>query len=334
MIRLRGLGVMRRLAASANAPSTRRRCCLQARCWWREEILAFLLSLTRQTRDCMIRPLATWSATGNLGAARQRHTATLLPSGKVLVAGGDTVSSVLDSAELYDPAAGTWNATDSLITARRSHTATLLPSGKVLVAGGLDSSSNPLSSAELYDPATGMWSSTGSMSTARFQHTATLLPSGKVLVAGGTNGSSLNSAELYDPAAGTWAPTGPLVTARASTRRRCCPQARCWSREEGLTARNCMIRLRGRGRRPAALSPHASSTRRRCCPQARCWWREDGSFPSSAELYDPAAGTWTTTASLSTARGRHTATLLPSGQVLVTGGQSSPTVFLSSAEAV
>ena len=78
----------------------------------------------------------TWTATGSLGTARYAHTATLLPSGKVLVAGGYNNSGSLSSAELYDPATGTWTATGSLGTARDSHTATLLPSGKVLVAGG------------------------------------------------------------------------------------------------------------------------------------------------------------------------------------------------------
>ncbi len=77
----------------------------------------------------------TWRATGSLGTARDAHTATLLPSGKVLVAGGSNGSD-LSSAELYDPASGTWTATGSLGTARDSHTATLLPNGKVLVAGG------------------------------------------------------------------------------------------------------------------------------------------------------------------------------------------------------
>ena len=64
------------------------------------------------------------------------HTATLLPTGKVLVAGG-SMHDALSSAELYDPATGTWTATGSLAPHAR-HTATLLPSGKVLVAGGND----------------------------------------------------------------------------------------------------------------------------------------------------------------------------------------------------
>jgi len=79
----------------------------------------------------------SWSSAGNLGTARYAHTATLLPSGKVLVAGGFNLSS----AELFDSAAGSWSSTGNLGTARYAHTATLLPSGKVLVAGGLGSSS-------------------------------------------------------------------------------------------------------------------------------------------------------------------------------------------------
>ena len=79
----------------------------------------------------------TWTATGSLGTARDLHTATLLPNGKVLVAGGSADGfQAFSSAELYDPATGTWTATGSLGTARDRHTATLLPSGKVLVAGG------------------------------------------------------------------------------------------------------------------------------------------------------------------------------------------------------
>src|SRR5207244_5594216 len=80
--------------------------------------------------------MGTWTPTGLLNIARREHTATLLPSGKVLVAGGVGTSGILNSAELYDPVSGMWTATDSLNPARRDYTATLLPNGKVLVAGG------------------------------------------------------------------------------------------------------------------------------------------------------------------------------------------------------
>ncbi len=143
----------------------------------------------------------TWTATGSMAAARTNHTATLLPTGQVLVAGGIASAGTLASAELYDPATGTWTTTGSLTTARWSHTATLLPNGKVLVAGG-----GYGDSAELYDPATGSWTATGSLAQTRQSHTATLLPNGMVLVAGGYSypTGDVASAELYDPASGTW----------------------------------------------------------------------------------------------------------------------------------
>ena len=132
------------------------------------------------------------------GQPQQRthqYTATLLPSGKVLVAGGFG-NTVLNSAELYDPTTGAWTRRPGAsTTARRDHTATLLPSGQVLVAGGYSNSPSGFSSAELYDPATETWTLTGSLNQGegRHDHTAILLPSGQVLVAGGfdTNGDEL-----------------------------------------------------------------------------------------------------------------------------------------------
>ena len=143
----------------------------------------------------------SWRATGSLAVARTGHTATLLPNGKVLVAGGFNHSTWLASAELYDPASGTWTATGSLGAARSNHTATLLPNGKVLVAGGFQGDLDngvELANAELDDPASGTWTATGSLGAARSAQTATLLPNGKVLVAGGFgNSGALASAELY-----------------------------------------------------------------------------------------------------------------------------------------
>ena len=95
-------------------------------------------------------PLATQGApvnfviTGSLAMARFEHTETLVPNGKVLVAGGFG-TSFLASAELYDPASGTWSATGSLVIGRSGHTATLLPDGRVLItAGGATAAFLPL----------------------------------------------------------------------------------------------------------------------------------------------------------------------------------------------
>jgi hypothetical protein len=91
----------------------------------------------------------TWTATGDMTTARSGHTATLLPNGKVLVAGGhDSKGTEQASAELYDPRTGRWTATGHMTTARYGHTATPLRDGRVLVAG-------PGASTELYDPRAG-----------------------------------------------------------------------------------------------------------------------------------------------------------------------------------
>lgn len=140
---------------------------------------------------------ATFTATGSLAAAREHHTATLLPNGLVLASAGQGTAGALASAELFNPASGTWTATGSLATPRYNHTATLLPNGLVLVSGGNNSSIGYLASAELYDPTSGNWLTTGSLLTLREYHTATRLSDGKVLVSGGYDGSYLASAEVY-----------------------------------------------------------------------------------------------------------------------------------------
>lgn len=158
-----------------------------------------------------------WTATGPMFFARQYHTATLLPDGRVLVAGGGSDGYFLASAEIYDPVAGTWSETGPMGTARGIHTATLLPGGKVLVAGGNHNSFfdplTTLSSTELYDPASGAWSPAGTLNAARTTHTAILLPNGKVLVSCGFNYNAsawLVSAEVYDSAVGAVFISHPL----------------------------------------------------------------------------------------------------------------------------
>jgi hypothetical protein len=162
-----------------------------------------------------------WTATGNMVAQRYYHTATLLPDGKVLVAGGGccVLEYSFASAELYDPPTGKWTATGSMRQSRAFITATLLPNGKVLVSGGWavrNEVNQAIASAELYDPDSGTWTATGSMTAVRGRLvTYTLLRSGTVLAAGGSGGSGyLVSAELYDPASGRWTATADMDGAR------------------------------------------------------------------------------------------------------------------------
>ncbi len=262
------------------------------------------VSSATSTASCELYDPATgtWITTGAMATARGSHTATLLLNGKVLVAGGfnRNTSSAVSGGELYDPALGTWTTTTSMATMRNNHTATLLLNGKVLVTGGaLDSAQySSLSSAEVYDPGFGTWTTIGSMSYGRQFHTATLLPDGRVMVAGGGNvGYFTASAEIYNPATGTWSATGALGFARGIHSATLLPDGKVlavggnFNDSFGLNAR------------------------------------------FSAELYDSASGAWTATGPLNVARATHTATLLPSGRVLVAAGYYVPNnVQLSSAE--
>ena len=150
-----------------------------------------------------------------MAAPRACHTATLLPTGKVLVASGmRREGDFLTAAELFDPATNTWAPTGALAVGRSCHTATLLRDGTVLITGG--STRDWLDSAEIYTPATGRFTPTGALTARRGGHTATLLPDGTVLIAGGFNGSGLTSAEIYNPTTRRFTPTGAMRTARSA----------------------------------------------------------------------------------------------------------------------
>jgi len=238
-----------------------------------------------------------WQVTGDLRTERQGHTATLLPDGRVLVAGGQlNDGTVLDSAEIYNPATGAWNFTGSLTLPRFNHTATLLPSGKVLVIGGCsvgaansELGTNALSAVDVFDPATGQWARLAPIKALRQQHTATLLPNGNVLVAGGiltsTSQTAIITAELYNPLTGESILTGSMTIAR-------------FNHSASLLANGKVLVMGG---------PHGTAF-------------TATNYSGSAEVYDPAAGTWTKTSADPPFRRRHSANVLPNGKVLLAGG--------------
>jgi len=251
-----------------------------------------------------------FSLTGFMKVARTGQATVLLPDGRVLFAGGATTllakdkqgfyypgdDIVLASAELYNPTTGAFTSTGPMATARDNPTATLLPDGLVLIAGGSliasGSGSKPTASAELYNPKTGKFSHTGSMNAARVYHTATLLPDGRVLIVGGDGPSGpIASAELYDPGTGKFTATAPLTTARV-----------------GHTAT-----LLSDGRVLVAGGADALDD------------SIAANILTSAELYDPVTGAFSPAGSMATGRQFQTATLLPGGRLLITGGADGMT---------
>jgi N-acetylneuraminic acid mutarotase len=237
-----------------------------------------------------------WSTTGSMSLGREWHTATLLGSGEVLVAGGGgdfwseyVPASATASSELYSPSSGTWSSAPPMSAPRAMHTATLLQNGKVLVTGGRP---GPLNSCELYDPATGAWSATGSMTYARAGHTATLLPNGKVLVTGGWSSIvdwAIPYCELYDPATGTWTPTGGF---------------------SGDSFGGARVY------HTATLMP--DGTVFVAGGRSIDWYWGDET--SMCEIYNPATGTWSSGPWMPNPHAMHTATLLPDGQLVIVGG--------------
>ncbi|MEP7124677.1 MAG: kelch repeat-containing protein, partial [Byssovorax sp.] len=290
----------------------------------------------------------TWTATAPLSQAREQHAAVVLANGNVLVIGGIAASAAIASAELYDPSIGTWTPAAPMAVGRAGHTASVLPDGRVLVVGGTDGAT-ALASAEIYDPQTNTWAFIAVPAHARARHTATVVPGSRVLVVGGADASGpLASAELYDAITDHWSPVAPLTQAR--------------SRHAATLLVDGSILITG----GASLGGPIASVER-YSPSSSTWALEgsmataradhaavlgplgrvlvvDGTGAggplASAELFEPTISAynktngkshnaWSPVAPPSVARAEHTATVLPSGGLLLAGGaaQASSEIF-------
>lgn len=235
----------------------------------------------------------TWAPTGSLSNPRFNHTATLLPGGRVLVAGGQTSQVVYDNGELYDSVTGSWTRIATAGVARYSHTATLLGNGQVLIAGGIGSTGQPISSAQLYDPGTGPtggWTNLKDMPQARANHSATLLPDGTAFLFGGRSldNQLLNSVALYS-ISNSW-----------TMRNFNTPPFYRWGHKATLLPNNRVLISGGQGGRvPSDVN---------------------GALTES-EIYNSLAGVFETGRPNTGQRFAHTATLLPNAKVLLAGGR-------------
>jgi Tol biopolymer transport system component len=190
-------------------------------------------------------------------------------------------------------------------------TATLLADGRVLFAGTCSTA------AGIYDSTTGVFTPTGSMTVARAASAATRLQDGHVLFTGGSGCNDADtgiraSAELYDPSTGTFSPTGSMHTPRES--------------HTSTLLADGRVLITGGITGPAAAGSAGVTL------AAFRLVETSANVLNTAEIYDPATGTFSTTGSMSSIRDQHTATLLQDGRVLVVGGGGEGYSSVSSAD--
>ena len=269
----------------------------------------------------------TFKTTGSMHHSRSSFTATLLArsgpnAGKVLIAGGNTVTSGEQVAELYDPATDTFSDTGSTTILRSGHTATLLTvgalAGQVLIARGTDVGGSDSATAELYNPSTGTFTATSSMTVPRTGHTATALgaqdlgQNGDVLMVGADG-----STDLFDPGTQKFTAVGsvhpPLavgIASHSATLRNDGTVLVAGGYAQVLTYRRYFRGLPWHTYCfPGGILPRSTGM--------------SALFAAESDGFTP------TTNYLNTARDGHTATVLGDGSVLIVGGVEQQLGFSS-----
>ncbi|MCC6367402.1 MAG: VCBS repeat-containing protein [Bryobacterales bacterium] len=239
--------------------------------------------VTLQTAELYDPATRTFLPAGRMQNPRAYHTATLLPDGKVLLAGGMNVAGSqspvpVAALEVYDPEQDAFTAVGT-ITARNSLTATLLADGRVLLAGGIPGQGAFLNVAEVYQPATHVVAIVSPMISRRAFHTATLLRDGRVLMIGGEG----TNPEFFHPS------TNSFVASPANLPR--------FDHTATLLPDDSVLVTGG-----------ISS---------------QGPEPAGPVIFNPSTGTVASTGAMIVPRAGHTATALADGRVLVLGGRTT-----------
>ena len=298
---------------------------------------------TPQTVSIEVAPRG-FRSTGSMRDVRTLHSATRLDTGAVLIVGGSDGTKGLDTAELYDRAAGTFTATPSAAGGRYLHSATLLNNGRVLIVGGLfDTADEPVATAEVFNPVTGRFTSTGNLRVARYGHTATLLDNGDVLIAGGfgSGRAALATAEIYAVATGQFRSVGDMTVARGAHSATLLANGDVLiaggiaaGQGSALATAELYDVARDRFRQTDSLlearAHHAAV--RLANGNVLIAGGIVANAAATAEIYDAATGTFTATAAMRTAHSAPTLTRLDDGLVLLIGGGDAASNLLRAAE--
>lgn len=259
----------------------------------------------------------SFTPVGSMSGSRALGSADLLPDGRVLVAGGGsgTLTSAVGSAtcEAYNPLTRAFSPVASMSTQRAFHTSVTLSDGRVMVIGGADGAGLVTATAEIYNASNNTWTLAAPMSSPRAAHTATLLANGKILVAGGVSsfsspagsttplgdilGTSQDTGEVYDPALNTWTPVTNIMASKRFA-------ATATRMNDGRVV--IVSGLNGTGSLLGAEVP---------------------SWTNTVSIYNPTLNSFTAGPNISLARTGHRATLMPNGEVFVSGGFAPTLLF-------
>jgi hypothetical protein len=260
-------------------------------------------------------PGGVWIPVGSMMTSRFSHTGVRLQDGRVLVVGGYSgevgYQHDLTSVELYDPATGTWSATGSI--SKPLVAVTSLRDGKVLaLVGHFDSPRT----AEVYDPASGSWTATGPMDPSPMESdTFTMLQDGRVLLAGD------DGAQVYDPDSGTWTATGPMVAGASGDKATVLRDGRVLDWGAAQVYDPASGTWTATGKKGDASGAAALLSDGKVLVAGGREYAGDLSyyFLDSAQVYDPATGSWTAIANMHEETWPAAAFLQPDGKVLVLG---------------